>query len=118
MAADQHLACPDCHGDGHRMTLACGPGGSTFGPRTCETCQGSGEISAAQAASMAEGQRFHDARIAAQVTLRAAGALLGLSPVELSTYERTGRSSMRWVDQARALRKRWGHEEGSCKTGI
>ena len=55
---------------------------------SCGDCDGTGSLTPERAAAMEEGERLRKRRVAADLSLRDAAALLGISPAELSRRER------------------------------
>lgn len=98
------IQCPRCAGKGWSgpVHVNMGDGKHEWRERIeCLDCGGKGEISAAQASAMAEGQKHYRARVARMESLRECSQKLGIGPAALCDYE-WGRTFGRGYDAAKA----------------
>lgn len=81
--------CPQCNGRKEPSTVFInrGAAGCSVEQRPCSRCGGKGTVTAYEHGLYVEGRRVRDARIAADLSLREASAVLGCSAPELSAIE-------------------------------
>jgi hypothetical protein len=86
------MTCPLCHGHSTTTAIACGPGVSKILKLACTVCASTGQVTEEIATTYAdrEAQRraLQQLRVSRRINLAEAAAEIGISPADLSAYER------------------------------